>query len=311
MIKLISNDIWDIIIEYSRKAQKSKIATAYLTSTAFDKVPLKKGDVLLVAMCKRNLECGSVDPYEVEKYYKKEVKIYNLDNLHAKIYLLGNILIVGSTNLTSNSENLVEAGILTDNTKVILAAKHFFKENCIEPITIGYINLCKKWYRPSTFSGIKGKKKSTKFKGQLSNLWVLSTHPIKKDNSNDDKLFENKKKAFNKYITDIKKYEVNRIFYPINHRVIANVKKGDIIIEIHKDKTNTNVYYPSRVLGIIKNKKTNKAQLLYEDLIKSKSIPWKSFERILSDNKIAYIKKTSTRNIKNEYAKRAILKGFI
>jgi len=310
MIKLISNDIWDVIRNYSRKTQKSKVATAYLTSNAFDKVPLKKGDILLVAMCKRNLECGSVNPYEVEKYYNKEVKIYNLDNLHAKIFLFGNIVVIGSSNLTSNSENLVEAGIITDSSKVILAAKQFFKENCIEPISIGYINLCKKWYKPPTFSGIKGKKKSTKFNGQLSNLWVLNTHPIKGDTTKDDILFENKKNTFNKHITDKTKYKINRIFYPLKHRVIANVKKGDMIIEIHKDKTNTEVYYPCRVIGIIKNKKTNKAQLLYEDLIKSKSKPWKSFEKILKDNKIINIKKTSTRNITNEYTKKVILKCF-
>lgn len=310
MIKLISNDLWDVIKNYSRKTQKSKVASAYLTSNAFEKVPLKKGDILLVAMCKRNLECGSVDPYEVEKYYNKGVKIYNLNNLHAKIYLLGNNVIIGSANLTSNSEKLVEAGIITDNPKAIFNAKQFFKENCIEPITIGYINLCKKWYKPATFNGFKSKKKSTKFNGQLSNLWVLNTQPIKGDTSKDDVLFENKKKTFNKYITDKTRYKINRIFYPLKHRVVSNVNKGDIIVEIHKDKTNTEVYYPCRVLGIIKNKKTNKAQLLIEDLINPRTTTWKSFEKLLKDNKIINIKKTSTRNIKNENAKKVILKCF-
>lgn len=311
-IKFLSDDIWAIIKKSSTNSLKTKVAVAYFGTGATKLLKLKKDDTLLVAMTIGNVKAGQVNPFEIEILFKKGVKIFTLANLHSKIFLFDKTVIVGSTNASYNSsDTLIEAAVLTDDKKAIKDADKFFTENCIEKVEPDYLKLCKKKYNAPKFFGAKSKPKLGKFKGQLSPLWVLSTVPMKRDfKDEDEKLYKSKLRVFENKLKNIKKYEIERIYYPLNHRVISNIHTGDIIIELHGRKIKTDVYEPSRVLGIIKNKKTQKAQLLHEVKKDVPSKPWILLEKILRKNQVRAISKNSSKRIQNENTKKLLLNYF-
>ena len=113
MIKFLADDIWATIRSLSLKSKRTKVAVAYFGTNGSKQLELKSGDTLIVAMGLNNVKTGQVDPNEIAKLFKKGVKIFTVQNLHSKIYLFDKHLIIGSSNVSSNSENnLIEAGIL-------------------------------------------------------------------------------------------------------------------------------------------------------------------------------------------------------
>ena len=308
--EFLTEEIWPMIKLLSKKSKSTKIAVAYFGSGASKLINFKRDDILLVAMTIGNVKAGQVNPHEIEILYKMGVHIYSMVNLHSKVFLFDNYLIVGSSNASFNSEiKLVEAAILTTNTNSIRGANEFFKLNCVEQVDQTYISLCKKQYSPpKAIPYIAKDIQKRGFKGQFSPLWVLSTAPMKEDYHPDDiKLFNKRLPTFERELKNKNKYEVDKICYPISHRVISKIKAGDIFIKIHSQNNRSYVCEPTRVLGVIKNTKTKKAQLLYEEKKISKTKQWKPLEIILRKNKISGIKKVSSRRIENENTKKLLL----
>lgn len=311
MIKFLSDDIWATIKTLSEKSRKSKVAVAYFGTGAATQLTLKKGDTLLVAMTLNNVKAGQVNPFEVEKLYKKGVCIFNLPNLHSKIYLFDKKVIIGSANVSSNSaDTLIETAVLTDDSKTILQADKFINNNCIEKIEEDYIKVCKRNYKPPKFLGNKKKRTSTiKFKGQLSTLWVISTK-LTDWKEADHETLETDRKVFEKKITDKKKLELYEVKFGASHRFINKVKEGDIIIELFNYKTRTQVVAPKRALGVTWDKRRKVAFLRTEQSKKPITKSWPQLKKNLQRNGIKMITKNATRQIENEATKKVLLSYF-
>ena len=50
-------------------------------------------------------------PHEIEKYFNKDAKIFNCPNLHAKMFVFDDTLIVGSTNVSSSVRKSIGGGL--------------------------------------------------------------------------------------------------------------------------------------------------------------------------------------------------------
>lgn len=309
--KFLSDSIWATIKTLSEKSRKMKVAVAYFGTGATKLFKLKQGDTLLVAMTLSNVKAGQVNPSEIEVLFKRGVEIFTLTNLHSKIFLFDKSVLVGSTNASYNSaDTLIEAGVLTDDKKAIKDADNFFKDNCIERVDAAYIKLCKKKYKAPKFFGARSKRTKRNFKGQLSPLWVLSTAEIGKEYPSDVKLYDKKLPVFESKLKDKKIYEVEKIRFPLKNRVISHIKPGDIIIQIFCHKVKADVYEPCRVLGVIKNLITQKAQLIYEEKKNATIKTWNGLDTILRQKNVKGIKRTSTRRIDNEDTKKLLLNYF-
>lgn len=309
MIKFLSNDIWTSIKSLSDKSRRTKVAVAYFGTGAATQLTLKKGDTLLVAMTLGNVKVGQVNPFEVEKLYNKGVHIYNLANLHSKIYLFDKSVIIGSANVSSNSaDTLIESGLLTDDSKAISQADSFIKAHCIEKIEQDYIEVCKKNYNPPKFFSSRQKQEITKskFKGQLSRLWVISTVI----SSIDDEISANDDKHFDKMISNKRTFKKEKISYPLNDSFIQQVREGDILIEVFTTKVNSKILEPKRALGVSLNKSKTHKILLVEERKNPITKGWKALENILRKNGIKAVTKNSTREIKNDHTKKLLLDYF-
>lgn len=308
MIQFLSNEIWSTIKRLAENSKRTKVAVAYFGTGGAGKLKLKKGDTLILAISLKNVKAGQVNPFEVEKLLKKGVFIYNMPNLHAKIFLFDRKVIVGSSNISENSETaLIESGILTDDIKVISHANKFIENNSIEKVEQDYLEVCKKIYNPPKFYGKKlAKTDSKKFKGQLSRLWVIGT----KYKTVNNEISESAEERFEKKITNKKKFTVEKITYPETARALKEISEGDIIIEIYTDNNKSIVYPPKRALGSVWNKSKTHKVLMVEERIDPKTTAWSILERNLIKNEILFITKNSAREIKNEETKMVLLNFF-
>jgi len=311
VIQFLADDIWTTIKSLSDKSRRTKVAVAYFGTGASTQITLKKDDTLLVAMTLGNVKVGQVNPFEIEKLYNKGVHIFNLANLHSKIYLFDKSLIIGSANVSSNSADiLIETALLTDDRKTISQADSFIKEHCIEKVEQDYIEVCKKNYNPPKYFGNRQKRTTkSKFKGQLSTTWVISTTPTEWKDA-DYETLETDQDVFENKISNKRTLELYEVKYGISHPFIKKVKEGDNIIEIIKHKVKTQVVQPKRALGVTFDKERRVAFLRTEQSKKTTKKSWTALENILHRNDIKFITKNSTREIKNDNTKKLLLDYF-
>ena len=313
MIRLLSNDIWTTINKLSQKSKRTKIAVAYFGTGATKQLSLKTGDTLVVAMGLNNVKSGQVNPFEIEILLDKGVNLFNLSNLHSKIYLFDDKVIVGSANVSTNSAStLIETGILTDDKQIIKEANKFITKNCVEKIERDYIEICKKNYHPPKFFGTSIKSKTSKkqtFRGELSRLWVISTTPTPWKES-DYETTDKDRQKFEKKIKNKRTFEVDEIKYNSSNSFINEVKEGDILIEIETHKVKAFAIQPKRALGVTWDKKNKKAFLRTEERKRRKLKGWTILQKELLRNGVKGISKNSTKEIKNENTKRILLEFF-
>lgn len=148
-MKLLTENIWNEIQNSVSENMQNFVAVAYFGMGGADLLPLKQGDVLIVDASLHQIQAGLVDPRELLKLEKVGVKIFTYPQLHAKVYALGDMLFVGSSNVSENSrKNLKEAVLQTDDPKMVNEAKNWIESLAFSPLYEDYINELKKYYKP-------------------------------------------------------------------------------------------------------------------------------------------------------------------
>jgi hypothetical protein len=100
------------IRKIARTASRRFGAVAYVAEGGAAVLPFTRDDVLVIDMGERAVKSGATNPWQVEKLYRKGVRIFTRQNLHAKIFALGDIVIVGSANLSQRSLRNDEAAVV-------------------------------------------------------------------------------------------------------------------------------------------------------------------------------------------------------
>jgi hypothetical protein len=102
------------------------------------------------------VKSGLTNPFELEKFYRKGVKIYSCNNLHTKIFVFGAVAFVGSANVSRSSRDvLTEASIRTEARSVVSDAKAFVREVGLVEMGKDEIVALKKIYVAPTSGGRK------------------------------------------------------------------------------------------------------------------------------------------------------------
>jgi hypothetical protein len=92
-------------------------------------LPLKKGSRLVVDASRRTVKAGLTSPFELEKFYRKGVRIYSCNGLHAKVFVFGAVAFVGSANVSKSSRDvLTEAILRSDARSVVSDAEAFVRQ---------------------------------------------------------------------------------------------------------------------------------------------------------------------------------------
>lgn len=127
MLKLLSSNLWPEIETLAANAKTKQVAVAYVSDDL--RIKFKAGDTLITDASNERIASGNASKRILSNAVKKNVEVYSLPNLHSKIFIFDDILVMGSTNISSSSRNrLHEAGIVTDDPDLIFSTKKLLEK---------------------------------------------------------------------------------------------------------------------------------------------------------------------------------------
>lgn len=272
--------LWTTLQQRARIGKgKNLVAVPYVGTGAAKLLPLGAGDVLLCALTEGNCRNGSVNPDELYALRKRGVRLFIRADLHAKVYLLGTRLIVGSANLSVNSRDaLDEAGLHTSDKSVVKRARTWFAERMAEPVTPAWLAYCKKIHRPAKAPGRERARKNASSLPRARRVWLLRAEYWDAFPESELAAVESASRVAARRLEDHKQYEVDHIRFTGKSRFLDLIQQGDVLIAVCDNK----VYPHGRVLGIKRTKTPNQGlatHIFYEAPKNPETIGWSSFRR--------------------------------
>lgn len=126
MQQVLSSELWKRVRAQAQKAKRRKAAIAYVTR---DLIGFSKGDVLVVDASERAVGFGETSAPLLRTLQRRGVRLYNCEDLHAKVLLFDQVAIVGSANMSNSSADaLVEAGVMTDRVGTVSGVASFIEQ---------------------------------------------------------------------------------------------------------------------------------------------------------------------------------------
>jgi hypothetical protein len=155
--EFIVHDIWPQITRAVRDSpRRCAVAVAYFGAAGSRLLPLQRGSRLVVDASERAVASGQTCPAELLKLVKRGVAVYSVPNLHAKVFVLGRVAHVGSTNVSGRSASqLVEAVIRTAEPSAVRVAREFVHDLCLHELTPTVLQRLVKLYRPPLVPGLR------------------------------------------------------------------------------------------------------------------------------------------------------------
>jgi len=124
------------------------IAVPWVTDASL--IYLRRGDRAIVDFSDQAITSGQTDPSEILKWLNRGVRVRSAPFLHAKVFLFGTTLFVGSTNVSKNSaKHLSEALVRTNDRDAVSAARRHLEGlfQAGSPITKKLAELARSCYR--------------------------------------------------------------------------------------------------------------------------------------------------------------------
>lgn len=157
----LSRDIWPQLTKAVRRSRKRcSVAVAYFAAGASRLLPLPKGSRIVVDASERAVASGQTCPTDVLSLVKRGVVVFSVPNLHAKVFVVGRVAYIGSTNVSNRSAaHLIEAAVRTTEPAAVRAAREFVNDHCLHELTPELLKQLAKLYRPPKVPGDKRRKK--------------------------------------------------------------------------------------------------------------------------------------------------------
>lgn len=251
--RFLSNDsLWSELPVRVKAAKRVRAAVAFLGSGGADILPFKKGDSLVVNLGMQTVSQGLTSPIEIQRLIRRGVHVFTRSTLHAKFFICDQVLIVGSANVSTNSQRVLdEAASITTDFSAIRRAEAFFDKLCTEPVRSEYLNLCLKAYRPPIFNG-----KSTPRSGMHTRrvveakLWfiggLVQSELPEEESGNAERIQKRSEKKLKKASGSY----VDFTHYAKRPSYFSDIQTGDwILLCIANAEKERLVYAPRQVLG--------------------------------------------------------------
>lgn len=167
---LLTKHIWRKLTAATKTRAKPQVAVAYFGQGAAKLLPLPKGSRIVVDASEGAVKSGQTCPAELIKLPEKGVRIYSRKNLHAKIFVFGSKVFVGSANASLHSARVLrEAMLVTADRKAVAAAQQFIRELSVQEIGPKTLSRLEKLYRPPRLPG-RGRKRSKEAQANSNDL---------------------------------------------------------------------------------------------------------------------------------------------
>jgi hypothetical protein len=107
---LAGTQVWPEILRAAQSPGPRHVAVGYVTDLSWLGKP-RQGDVLVVDASERAIAGGLTSPRALQPWISaRGARVYSVEGLHAKVYVLGDRVVIGSANASvSSQKSLVEA----------------------------------------------------------------------------------------------------------------------------------------------------------------------------------------------------------
>lgn len=114
MLRVVSSGLWRIVGSKARHASVRRAAIAYVGKSP--PIRFGEGDLLVVDASDASIKAGRTSAKVLRAFQEAGAELYSQPNLHAKVMLLDDWVVVGSANASQNS--YIEAALITDRIDI-------------------------------------------------------------------------------------------------------------------------------------------------------------------------------------------------
>lgn len=279
---------WQTLLAHVKDASHVDAAIAYFGQGGAKRLPLRRGDRLIVDMSQATVKTGGTDPREVEKLIRRGVKAFTRRNLHAKIVVADEWVIAGSANVSKHSEEVLdEAAILTNSQSAVRRAREFIDRLCTEPIRREYLEKCKELYKPPKLSGERTKGERSQQRARHAKLWIVKLNEESFPESEWERHQQGEAEA-RKRTTDEAHGEtdIQSFWWPHKPKMADELELGDRVITVTKAEDKTISVDPPGVFlylhRYVRDPASGKERFVfyYEIPEDGESMPWEEFHKV-------------------------------
>ena len=146
---LITEEIWTELRRAVKATREpSWVAVAYFGKGADARLKLAAGSRLVVDASLGAVKSGQTHPLSLLRLVRHGVRVFSVENLHAKVYLIGRRAFIGSANASrSSAERLLEAVVATTDPSVVKHARKFVQNLCMDELSPDELARLQKQYR--------------------------------------------------------------------------------------------------------------------------------------------------------------------
>jgi hypothetical protein len=282
---LFNETLWTELATRIPATRRVCAAVAYLGSGGADLLPLREGDQLVVDMSLRTVRAGATDPHEIRKLLGRGVDVFSRGSLHAKFFLLGDVVIAGSANISKRAhEVLDEVALLTDDRAAVRRARATFDQLCTEPVRQEYLAKCLKEYNPPKIA--LGQAPSATRRGKLvqGKVWIVGGLRYRALPEAEQATVERITRKVARRLRGFQLYEPEYTHYSSKLGFFDLLREDDWLIVCISDGKRYEVFPPARFLRIETYERGN-GKLRYlvyrESRAGEKAVPWSIFRAAL------------------------------
>jgi hypothetical protein len=240
--RLLTQDVWPHLARSAARFKKpSFVAVAYFGKGGADLLPLKRGSTLVVDASEEAVRSGQTSPEELLKLYKKGVRVHSVRGLHAKVYVIGKEVFIGSANVSRNSrDNLREVLVLSRDESLLRAAKAFVRSLMTVELGENELDRLKKIYAKRARKP-RGEKPPRRNKGPRVFVSQFTFHDTPKG---EEASHEKGAKAARRLLSKSSRHQMDS--YHCSKESSWSWKRGDLLVPVEMDSS----WRPKRIYSI-------------------------------------------------------------
>lgn len=222
-MELLTKEIWST----ARKFKGEGPITAVVAYVTDNPLKLSKGDVLVCDASDSNVSAGAVSAKVLSRLHSGGVKVFHYAGLHAKFVRLPNHVLLGSSNMTNNTERLLEVAILTSDVSLLGQVDKLIEtlwgDKNLKLLTTQKIKKLLDIPVIKFSARIEGKTEGPK-------LWISAVDPLHPEE--EEKTSEFLRGLFVEEDISMKRFV---IFSSRDTKMAKNIKVGDLFIEVDEE----------------------------------------------------------------------------
>jgi len=284
MNELLSSGLWTRIKKLAKTAEKKSAAIAYVTDDRY--VKFKEGDVLITDASDHAIKSGQTSAAVLKAALKRNAQIASISGLHAKVYVFDRCAIIGSANLSKESQRRTEAALLTNQPTVVSSARLLIERLRTdgEVVDEAFISRISK-FPVTKRKSLAGGRKRTRKDDPTPRSWLVGLKPVQEKDEEqavvEEGLEEAEKHASHEYSS------VSWIRFRGNSRFRREAKKGDVVVCIWSEHSKSKpkaVYHHAPILHRRDDEANNATRFYVEEFpdAEETALTWKQFQKLYS-----------------------------